>query len=404
MNHNSVMNLQYDWDGVLWKLEGEAWISYKIKDEKSIQGKLRCTQITSNGLPKLTASSGFSVEKVSRDSLQVKFKDAPFATTFIAASKVYSGIHKKGITSLDISPKGLSVSACKDNQLVVWDFNQGELKCTLAGHVGDVYKCKFFPSGAVVLSGGADMQLKIWCALTGACPVTLVGHTMAVTDFDFIGKGKNVLSVSKDGLAKLWCCASGSCIADVVKLSSTINCCQVFTAPASLPLGQPESEQREEEVDTEDKIVLLGCEDGSVHCVAIQSRKTLFSFSCKSPVNSLTFVTDSHFVVGCQSGELLLHSVDNPSEPVKSWYESNSAVLCVVRYNEGGHLSSHADGSVVFRHVGHPDKRVVLTGPDCDPVYQLCAEQQFIYTCSRDALIRRYTVERVICSFLEDQP
>ncbi|KAG8306323.1 Proteasomal ATPase-associated factor 1, partial [Homalodisca vitripennis] len=226
------------------KLEGEAWISYKVKDEKSIHGKLRCTQIATNGLPKITASNGFSVEKISKDSLQVKFKDAPFATTFIAASKVYSGIHKKGIISLGISHKGYSVSACKDNQLVVWDFNQGELKCTLTGHVGDVYKCKFFPSGVVVLSGGADMQLKIWCALTGTCPVTLVGHTMAVTDFDFIGRGKNVLSVSKDGLAKLWCCASSSCIADLVKLGSTINCCQVFTAPASLPLGQPESEPR----------------------------------------------------------------------------------------------------------------------------------------------------------------
>ncbi|KAG8306322.1 Proteasomal ATPase-associated factor 1 [Homalodisca vitripennis] len=155
-------------------------------------------------------------------------------------------------------------------------------------------------------------------------------------------------------------------------------------------------EYSDQEVDTKDKIVLLGCEDGSVHCIAIFSRKTLFSFSCKSPVNTLAFITDSHFVVGCQNGEILLYNVDNPNVPVQSWYESNSAVLCVVRHGDGGHLSSHADGSVVFRHVRHPDKRVVLTGPNCDPVYQLCAEQQFVYTCSRDALIRRYTVERVV--------
>lgn len=71
------------------------------------------------------------------------------------------------------------------------------LQSTLTGHVGDVYKCKFFPSGEVVVSGGADMQLKIWCALTGKCPVTLSGHRMAVTDFDFIDKGKNIISVSK---------------------------------------------------------------------------------------------------------------------------------------------------------------------------------------------------------------
>ena len=47
----------------------------------------------------------------------------------------------------------------------------------LEGHVGDVYTCRFFPSGIVVLSGGADMRLKIWSAEDGSCPRTLIGHT-----------------------------------------------------------------------------------------------------------------------------------------------------------------------------------------------------------------------------------
>ena len=37
--------------------------------------------------------------------------------------------------------------------------------------------CRFFPSGKVVLSGGADLRLKIWSAEDGSCPVTLKGHT-----------------------------------------------------------------------------------------------------------------------------------------------------------------------------------------------------------------------------------
>lgn len=44
------------------------------------------------------------------------------------------------------------------------------------GHCADVYTCRFFPSGIVVLSGGADMQLKIWSAETGKCAATLIGH------------------------------------------------------------------------------------------------------------------------------------------------------------------------------------------------------------------------------------
>ena len=43
--------------------------------------------------------------------------------------------------------------------------------------MGDVYSCRLFPSGMVVLSGGADRQLKIWSILDGSCPRTLVGHS-----------------------------------------------------------------------------------------------------------------------------------------------------------------------------------------------------------------------------------
>ena len=46
----------------------------------------------------------------------------------------------------------------------------------MTGHAGDIYRAKFFPSGVVVLSGGADTQLKIWSAETGDCAATMTGH------------------------------------------------------------------------------------------------------------------------------------------------------------------------------------------------------------------------------------
>ena len=39
-----------------------------------------------------------------------------------------------------------------------------------------MYTCRFFPSGIVVLTGGADMQLKVWSAETGQCAATMIGH------------------------------------------------------------------------------------------------------------------------------------------------------------------------------------------------------------------------------------
>jgi len=60
-------------------------------------------------------------------------------------------------------------------KLYIFTF-QFDLQRELKGHVGDVYTCRFFPSGIVVLSGGADMQLKVWSAETGKCATTLIGH------------------------------------------------------------------------------------------------------------------------------------------------------------------------------------------------------------------------------------
>lgn len=67
----------------------------------------------------------------------------------------------------------------------------------LKGHGGPVYKCRFFPSGIVVISAGADGSCRIWSAESGINPVTLKGHTMSISDICIIEKGRNVISVSK---------------------------------------------------------------------------------------------------------------------------------------------------------------------------------------------------------------
>lgn len=73
----------------------------------------------------------------------------------------------------------------------------GEVVLDLKGHGGPVYKCRFFPSGIVVLSAGADGSCRVWSAETGINPVTLKGHKMSVADVTIIDRGRNIVSVSK---------------------------------------------------------------------------------------------------------------------------------------------------------------------------------------------------------------
>ena len=71
------------------------------------------------------------------------------------------------------------------------------LQRQLSGHLGEVYTCRMFPSGVVVLSGGADMQLRIWSAETGRCAATLRGHTGAVLDTAIVERGRNIISAGR---------------------------------------------------------------------------------------------------------------------------------------------------------------------------------------------------------------
>lgn len=89
-------------------------------------------------------------------------------------------------------------------------------KKELTGHILDVDVAKFFPSGKVILSGGADLALKIWSLENdGLCAAQLKGHKRGkmliilayfegVTSCDFVDRGRNVVSCSKDGQAILW--------------------------------------------------------------------------------------------------------------------------------------------------------------------------------------------------------
>ncbi|XP_075227025.1 proteasomal ATPase-associated factor 1-like isoform X2 [Lycorma delicatula] len=309
MPDSPVIFIQCDWDDFLRKTQGSLWVSLKKRgDSNNIHGKITNAGFDSNESPTFLATSGFSAEVLANDMIKVEHKQSQISAVFVAPTKVYTDIHKKSIPCLDVTTTGLCVSYCVENNLVVWDFNKEELKLKLEGHVGEVYKCKFFPSERVVLTGGGDMQLKIWCAETGRCPVSLKGHRRAVTDFVIIDVGRNVISVSKDGSAKLWDCGQSSCIDTLICTSSEVNCCAITSVSPSFPVGEPEDSPSEREIGTQNKILILGCEDGTVHSVAVYSRRKLFTLVLKSPVNSVAFLETTHetdvekkFVVGCQN-------------------------------------------------------------------------------------------------------
>ena len=119
----------------------------------------------------------------------------------------------------------------------------------------------------------------------------------------------------------------------------------------------------------------------------------MVDYKAGSPVNCVTW-TKMSLVVGCEDGSVHILSGSGNSI-VKS---STSPVLCG-RYVErlGGVMLGRQDGSVsLVRQPGETGVRLMLSGPDMDPVYSIASDNNYIYTGCRDGHIRRYCLNNIV--------
>ncbi|XP_062590609.1 proteasomal ATPase-associated factor 1-like, partial [Saccostrea cucullata] len=295
------------------------------------------------------------------------------------------------VVSLDVTEGGLGVSADSEGKLRLWQTDTGEVRREFVGHYGDVYTCGFFPSGLVVLSGGADMQLKIWSAETGKCAATLTGHRAAINDTAMVDRGRNVVSCGKDGSARLWDVGQQSCLRSYDENGGEVNCCCLQNVENSLSLEAGDQPTTDREVGTQGKLLLLGCENSTVQGYGLQTRKKVFEFPAHGPVNCCQFLSDVTAIIGTQDGHITVLDLRNIRVPLKEWKDSRSAVLCFCPYN-GGFFTGTGDGSCFYTD-SQFHARVELTGSDCDPVYSVKCDGTHVFSACRDSVIRRYRLD-----------
>ncbi|XP_077870143.1 proteasomal ATPase-associated factor 1-like [Saccoglossus kowalevskii] len=303
--------LQCDWSDALKQAEGRAWISCSKIDCPTVHGELKSHGLNSNGIPHVVPTEGFTVDKITKRSITVSYPDANITTKFVMPLTAFSAIHKKQITSMDISSGGaLGVSAAMDGQLLIWQTSDGSIRRDLKGHLGDVNCCRFFPSGVVVLSGGSDMMLKIWSAEDGKCPVTLKGHKGGITDTAMVDRGRNVVSCSRDGTAKLWDCGQSKCLA-TIECGCIVNSCDLGEANNAVSLGTVQGIANEREVGTEGKLLLLAREDGILQGVGLQSRQSIFEIPGTDSFNCCCMLSTSQVIGGTQDGRIYIIDIRN---------------------------------------------------------------------------------------------
>jgi len=304
--------------------------------------------------------------------------------TFLAPQKCL--VFKQSITSLSVSSGGLGLFS-SDKKAIIFDAQEGEVRREFTEHVGEIYRARLFPSGIVGLTTGSDMQLKIWSAKDGKCPVTLKGHTKAVNDTDFLEKGKNIISCSKDGCLKIWNCASSSCIGSI-ETNEMLNCCCVLDLKHKESADAGNSQRLEDPL--ENKLGLTGSEHGTVFFIILQNKKIVHRYTCNSAVNIVapSFNHESVYI-GCESGELLELDARNPGSLVYSIHASNSPVTALLAIGDGLVLCGRQDGTCTLYNKNSTYQKV-LSGPDYERITGISKDDQYIYTGSRDGVVRKY--------------
>ncbi|CAL1543217.1 unnamed protein product [Lymnaea stagnalis] len=389
--------LQSDWEQVLREKNGKAWVAYKTAVPPSEYSEFIGHGLSQEGLLYLTTKDEeFSISDITKRSLVVTYhgETASLSRKFVAPIVTYSGIHslKKQVTCLNTTSGGLGVSCDSEGKLKVWQTSNGEVRRELVGHVGDVYTCRFFPSGIVILSAGADTMIKIWSAETGTCATTITGHKAAILDTAIVDRGRNIVTASRDGTVKLWDVGQQACLATFEDIGGDVNCCSLDTPENSIDLGTRVS-QSDREVATEGKMLLAGCENGTIQGYGLFSRKKIFNLHLDSAVNACAFVSELYAVCGTQDGFINLLDLRNTSSPMNTWKESRGPILSLLGH-KGGFFTSTGDGSCF--HVNERwETTTELTGSDCDPIYKVSSDGDNIYTSCRDGSIRKYSLNYI---------
>jgi len=413
----SRLLIQPDWN------EGpSSWLMVKSPGQASIRG----THDDNN--PASASDSSFSVHKHRGTLVSVSHPRAGYTALFVAPSAVWPQIHEKGgVVALDVTEGGLGVSASSKGELNIWTTNNGEVRRRLEGHVDSVYSSRFFPSGTVVLSGGADFRLKIWSAETGQCAATLIGHRGAINDIAIVERGRNVISAGNDGAVKLWDVGRANCLHSYDDLGlGVINGVSLGVADRRSG-GESAVDAEQREIGTDGKFLIVAAEGsgaglygngdvggGKVAGILVKSREKFFELPTPSPVNACLALDDRTFAYGLQDGTLAIADVRNLRASLHVEKESQGAILHLQPFRAGGILVSTQDGSAfyvpnkIYSSASTPDDAnggqtvMELTGPDSDPVYRVATQgSNIVYTACRDGNVRKYMIDENLIAGVE---
>ncbi|XP_018603419.1 U5 small nuclear ribonucleoprotein 40 kDa protein [Scleropages formosus] len=148
----------------------------------------------------------------------------------------------------------------------------------LSGHEGEVYCCKFHPSGSALASAGYDRLILMW-SVYGDCDnyATLKGHSGAIMELHYNTDGSLLFSASTDKTVAVWDSETGERIKRLKGHTSFVNSCY----PARRG----------------PQVVCTGSDDGTVKLWDIRKKASVHTFQNTYQVLAVTFNDTSDQII-----------------------------------------------------------------------------------------------------------
>lgn len=337
---------------------------------------------------------------------------APTPTSFLDPAPTEPVTRRRTVRpqlfALDVShDEKYLVAGGAEGKCHMWDLVNQRLAHSLEGHVLDVTRIKFFPSGKVVLTASLDFTLKIWSAASGRCAATLCGHRSGVTDVAVVGRGKNVASCATNGSVHLWSCASQSVVAAWNNEHGSGAQCLALLDDKNTVLTDPseevEVEAAENEHETEGKVLFTGLENGKTLGIDVRARDLVVSVQGTAPITACAASSHTgaaYLLTGAEDGLVSVWDLRQANSPLRIVSRSSSPVhrIAFLEDERASVWTAHGDGSTTnwinllaqASDIVYPSTQ--LTGPEYDPVRDLCMAPASgrVFTACRDGLVRDY--------------
>ncbi len=122
--------------------------------------------------------------------------------------------HDTWVRSIAFNRDGLLASVGGDDDVKIWNSDDGTLFKKLSGHTDRVQAVAFSPvDGQILVSGGEDHSVRIWDIRQAEEPLqTLEGHNGWTRAIAISPDGKKIASGSYDHTIKLWDMHTGQCL------------------------------------------------------------------------------------------------------------------------------------------------------------------------------------------------